>query len=102
MRKFLCILITTSMLFLSNVKPANANIVFDLTEIVSEISEIAGKITDAAGKITNSVNMVKQTLAQGFSKEMLLNVVGKVAGRYINAFIASKTANKIVSIKNSL
>lgn len=96
MRKFLCILITTSMLFLSNVKPANANIVFDLTEIVSEISEIVGKITDAAGKITNSVNMVKQTLAQGFSKEMLLNVVGKVAGKYINAFIASKTANKIV------
>ena len=96
MRKFLCVLITISMLFLSNVKPASANIVFDLTEIVSEISEIAGKITDAAGKITNSVNMVKQTLAQGFSKEMLLNVVGKVAGKYINAFIASKSANKIV------
>jgi hypothetical protein len=96
MRKFLCILITTSMLFLSNVKPASANIVFDLTEIISEISEVVGKITDAAGKITNSVNMVKQTLSQGFSKEMLLKVVGKVAGKYINAFIASKTANKIV------
>lgn len=70
MRKFLCILIATSMLFLSNVRPASANIVVDLTEITSEISEIVGKITDAAGKITNSVNMVKQTLAQGFSKEM--------------------------------
>ena len=96
MRKFLCILITTSMLFLSNVKPANANIVFDLTEIVSEISEIVGKITDAAGKITNSVNMVKQTLTQGFSKEMLIRLVGKVAGKYINAFVASKSADKIV------
>ena len=96
MRKFLCILIATSMLFLSNVKPAKAGIVFDLTEIASEVSEIVGKITDAAGKITNSVNMVKQTLAQGFSKEMLLNMVTRVAGKYINNFIASKTADAVV------
>lgn len=96
MRKFLCILITTSMLFMSNVKPASANIVFDLTEIVSEVSEIVGKITDAAGKITNTVNMVKQTLAQGFSKEMLLGIVTKVAGQYVNSFIASKSADAVV------
>ncbi len=96
MRKFLCILITTSMLFLSNVKPANANIVFDLTEIVSEISEIVGKITDAAGKITNSVNMVKQTLTQGFSKEVLMGLVKNVAGKYVKGFIASKFKEKIV------
>ncbi|MBQ2883354.1 MAG: hypothetical protein IJE43_06250 [Alphaproteobacteria bacterium] len=87
MKKFLYIFITTSMLFLSNVKSANANIVFDLTEIVSEVSEIVGKITDAAGKVTNTVNMVKQTATQGFSKEQLMSLAQKYVGNLAGGLI---------------
>lgn len=97
MKKFLYIFITTSMLFLSNVKSANANIVFDLTEIVSEVSEIVGKITDAAGKVTNTVNMVKQTATQGFSKEQLMSLAQRYVGNLASGLIGGlkeKWANR--------
>lgn len=97
MKKFIYIFIATSMLFLSNVKSANANIVFDLTEIVSEVSEIVGKITDAAGKVTNAVNMVKQTATQGFSKEQLMSLAQKYVGNLASGLIGGlkeKWANR--------
>lgn len=91
MKKILIAFMISIMLCVSPLKDAKAGLVFDLSEIASEVSEVVGKITDISGKITQKVNMVKEKLTRGFSKDLLSNL----AGKFLKTKLGSKVSNKV-------
>ena len=94
MKKFLSIIILSTLLMTGAPKTANA-IVLDPAQIAGKISDYVQKISDAIQSGIEEINKIKQMAIQGFNFDALLNKLADYGLSFVMSNIQTQRFNEI-------